>query len=294
VYSEGRTISPRGIVTKEVDNVALVFKSPERASFPVGVGRKVSPAVLAAELMQILAGVSDLAQLDSASKGVFSSFSDDGRSLSGAYGPRAFRGLERAVRLLDADPSSRQATVSLWNNDEPDTKDLPCTLSWSFTIRDGALRMVTMMRSNDVMKGVAYDVPFMARVQSALAWALDVPAGTYTHIAQSLHVYDTDVTAIHDMRGDWPPTHETDQPPTFQSLPTAPSASALERWTMIRQGAWTAVRPHEPPLVALPREFQWYADRLASHAGYPLFCGDCRYFLPKDAFESDAAHAERS
>jgi thymidylate synthase len=281
VYSEGRTIAPRGKVTKELDNVALVFRSPEHATFPVEVGRKVSPAILSAELMHIIAGVSDLKQLDSASKGVFSEFSDDGRVLSGAYGPRAYMGLDRCVWALMSDQSTRQATVSLWDRYEKDSKDLPCTLSWSFTIRDGTLRMVTMMRSNDVIKGLAYDVPFMARLQSAMAWALRVPAGTYTHFAQSLHVYSTDVETITGMTGTvYPPTSSTEQPPLFHSLPHL-EGTALERWDEVRKAAMLAMR-HDRGDVELPPEFEWYARKLDAHPGYDFFCRECRYFIPDE------------
>lgn len=273
VYSEGRTISPRGLVTKELDNVALVFPSPAAATFPTGIGRAASPAILAAELMQILAGVSDLKQLDSASHGVFSRFSDDGARLSGAYGPRTYLGLRRAVDLLDRDSSTRQATVSLWNTFELDTKDLPCTVSWSFTIRDNTLRMTTFMRSNDVISGLTYDAPFMARIQSAVAWALGIPAGTYTHIAQSLHIYITDVEKMTQIRA--PEDEATDPPPLFDTLPSLDD-TASGNWHELTKWALQATRAARDDL---PSEFAWYARKLEPHVGNPWLCNICRYFV---------------
>jgi thymidylate synthase len=275
----GTLVNPRGIQTYEMHNVALVLPIKTAGSLPVGINRKVSPAVFAAELMQWVSGVSDLRQLNSASRGAFDDFAESGR-LYGAYGPRAFRGLERVVRILDRDPQSRQATLSIWRGDESEsTKDLPCTVSWSFIIRDGRLHMTTFMRSNDIWTGVAYDVPAMTRIQHAVAWCLGVEVGVYTHIAQSFHMYATDIDKVSSLTSPL----DVDQPPflTIESRngiePFAP-----DRWRMIRDGwarpalrAWTP----EGAAVPLPPEFEYYATLLHSCPGNDHWCATCRYYL---------------
>lgn len=276
VTNVGEHTSPRGMGTSEIENVALVLPNP-RLALPVGIGRKFSHGILAAETMQWLAGISDLKQLDSVSRGKFSNFADDPNFLYGAYGPRAWLGLESVVRVLGDDPDSRRAVVSLWSHVESEkTNDLPCTVNWGFRIRDGRLNMTTSMRSNDVYTGVTYDVPAMTRIQSAVAWALGVETGTYTHIAYSFHLYDRDAEAVSNMRqgGD---AHE--QPPLLSDgLPDIPG-SPLDRWRYLRDtlahGAYLGDE-------SLPDSFEWYAQRLRGSERHQVFCDSCRYYLPQD------------
>lgn len=292
VRTQGTASAPRGLPTLELRDVALVFDSPAAATFPTKINRRLSPAIFSAELMQWLGGVSDLKQLTSTSAGRFKQYSDDGTRLYGAYGPRARRGLERAVRVLQNDVGSRQASVSLWRSLESDeTKDLPCTLSWSFAIRDGKLTMLTNMRSNDVWTGLPYDVPAMARIQSAVAWALRVPAGQYTHVAQSLHIYESDIgKADTVVRNPEPLAHNdpTIAPllaPRFEVATNVPT----ERWAIIREAARMASRgmPHVHAL-----DFTWYAEHLYKHRGYDYYCETCHYYLPQPELICQALSSE--
>lgn len=286
LIENGECTSPRGMGTIEIENVALVLTNP-RLALPVGIGRRFSSSILAAESMQWLAGVSDLKQLDSVSRGKFSSYADHPDSLYGAYGPRAWAGLEMVVQVLAEDPDSRRAVVSLWSHLESQvTKDLPCTLNWGFRIRDGKLNMTTSMRSNDVYTGVTYDIPAMTRIQSAVAWALGVEVGEYTHVAYSFHLYDRDIPAIDAMRKG---TDEHEQPPMLSDFLDDDLAEAgvrrqqilhpLQRWQYLRDTlALGAVIGSDN----LPRSFEWYAQHLRGSERHPVYCDRCHYFLPQD------------
>jgi len=46
------------------------------------------------------------------------------------------------------------------------------------------------MRSSDVIFGIAYDVPAFTLFQEILANELGVGIGTYTHVSNSLHIYE--------------------------------------------------------------------------------------------------------
>lgn len=270
--ARGSKVSPRGVDTFERENYVLSFPSAYGATFLNGINRKVSNKVLAAEMMQWIAGVSDLAQLEWASP-EFKRFTDDGTTLNGAYGPRAYAGLARVVRLLSADPYSRQATVSIWSNLEADTtKDLPCTINWSFIIRNGRLNMTTYMRSNDVWTGVSYDIPIMARIQALVAWALDVEVGTYTHHAQSFHIYGTDISRVEDLAR---PADNVVDPPFFRDLPELKNIRAIDRWEKVREWALAVVTGRGE----MPTEFHWYRSHLEGSPNHPYMCHSCRYFL---------------
>jgi thymidylate synthase len=101
-------------------------------------------------------------------------------------------------------PYSRQAIVTMWNAgdlvhaEEGDKKDLPCTLSLQFFIRDNYLHLITTMRSNDLWYGMPYDVFCFCMLQMMLADFLGVQLGTYTHQVGSLHVYLKDRKKITD------------------------------------------------------------------------------------------------
>lgn len=189
----GKPAVPRGQPTRELLDVQVIIKEP--ASVHVLETARRSPASIAAtEAAHLIAGVSSLEQLDSASGGRFSRFADHGR-LRGAYGPRAYSQLERVIQLLSGDPDSRQAAVSIWNGTElaAPSKDVPCTISLHFTIRGGKLLMRTSMRSNDIFLGFPIDIEMFAALQKTVAAALGIPAGQYTHAVGSLHLYDRDL-----------------------------------------------------------------------------------------------------
>lgn len=272
IRENGQTTAPRGQETIEIEDAIVTLTDP-RVAMPAGVGRKLSLKILAAESMQWLGGFSDLTQLASASKGRFANFSDDGETLYGAYGPRAAYGLNRVVRVLAADPDSRQAVVSIWNNEETDvTKDLPCTLSWGFRIRDGKLNMSTTMRAWDAWTGVSYDLPGFTRIQSALAWALGVEVGTYTHHAHSLHIYTRDLEAIDRLQvgldsTTQPPMLEDDLDTNLPDTDIITYDTPEDRWELIQTLAWAAYGGNTH--VRLPPSFQWYADQL-----HPLARGE--------------------
>lgn len=99
----------------------------------------------------------------------------------------------RVYRLLAKDPSSRRAVVTVhnpvWDHVDGDSKDIPCTLSLQFMIRNGCLTCFCTMRSNDVWYGTPHNVMMFTFLQRALASWLDVPAGLYFHRANSFHLY---------------------------------------------------------------------------------------------------------
>lgn len=66
-----------------------------------------------------------------------------------------------------------------------------CTVMHHYMIRNGRLNLTVYMRSNDLLWGFPYDVSAFCFLQQAMAAMLNVGIGTYTHIAGSLHSYDS-------------------------------------------------------------------------------------------------------
>ena len=80
-------------------------------------------------------------------------------------------------------------------------KDVPCTFIQMFHIRDNKLHTTVEMRSNDVIKGTTYDIPSFILFQRLMLLRLrevypDLEMGTYTHFANSLHLYSSDFELV--------------------------------------------------------------------------------------------------
>ncbi len=193
--------APRNQKIREIIGATFTITNP-RHRVPSVAGRKFGLTYLAAELVWYLSGNN---RTDWISK--YSSFwrdiSDDGVTANSAYGARLFKSHDAIaqgrfiqwdyiVNELRNDPDSRRAVMHLRTpNDSVDAKlDVPCTLALQFFIRDNKLHQVVHMRSSDVIFGIAYDVPAFTLFQEILANELDVDLGTYTHVSNSLHIYE--------------------------------------------------------------------------------------------------------
>jgi len=99
------------------------------------------------------------------------------------------------IHLLKIDPNTRQAIMTMWDSGDlihsilKDHKDLPCTLSLIFFVRDDKLHLVATMRSNDAWLGLPYDVFCFTTLQRIIATELGLGLGTYVHQAGSEHIY---------------------------------------------------------------------------------------------------------
>lgn len=115
---------------------------------------------------------------------------------------------EWARTCLIKDKDSRQAIMRI---NKPShawcgNKDFPCTMHANFHIRNNMLNMTVVMRSNDVVRGTVYDVPFFIYLQERMISELntfypELKIGTYTHIAHSMHMYEKDLETVLKMIG---------------------------------------------------------------------------------------------
>ncbi len=129
-------------------------------------------------------------------------------SRSGSTGEDARSGGDQlidAIETLRCHPESRQAVMTMWHGTDLihalalDKKDLPCTLTHQFLLRNGYLHMITTMRSNDAWLGFPYDVFCNTQLLKLIADELGVEAGTYTHNAGSMHYYERNFERIDEI-----------------------------------------------------------------------------------------------
>lgn len=187
--------------TTEINNMLFSIVDPTKNIAQIRTKSKfgVSLSYALGELVWYLSGDNStefIGQFGS----LWQRISDDGKTNNSAYGyliknKWGFDQLDLMYNILTEDSSSRRAVINI-NTPHPEvieTKDEPCTISLQFFIRDGALNMTTVMRSNDIWFGTPYDVIYFTTLQQILASRLDVKVGIYTHFAGSFHVYDRNI-----------------------------------------------------------------------------------------------------
>ncbi len=129
--------------------------------------------------------------------------SEDGLTIHGAYGPRLYRmhgkinQLDKVIALLRENPTSRRAVIQLFDAKDiaGEYKEIPCTCTLQFLIRDDRMNLVVNMRSNDANLGLPHDVFAFTMLQEIMARALGVEVGEYWHSVGSLHLYEKDKKA---------------------------------------------------------------------------------------------------
>lgn len=121
------------------------------------LNRKLSYPFMFAEAEWMLSGRNDLESLKRFAPS-FQKYSDDGITLSGAYGPEIQEQTSYVTRILCDNIYSRQAVIAIWKPNPKPSKDIPCTLVFQFLVRDGKLHLIVQMRSSDVWLGFPYDI----------------------------------------------------------------------------------------------------------------------------------------
>lgn len=211
----GRTKEMLGfqaVLTNPLNNILLGF--PER---------KFSLSYASAELLWYLS-MTDKIEMIEAYAPSYSKFTEDGIAF-GAYGarwkknpgwiqenaaffhPNGKNQLEAIILLLKEKPETRQAIITMWDSGDllhsiiGDKKDLPCTLTLKFYVRNNKLHLIADMRSNDAWLGLPYDVFCFTTLQRIVAAECRLQLGTYIHQAGSEHIYEKNYSKINKILG---------------------------------------------------------------------------------------------
>lgn len=194
---KGYKTKPRGFDCHEISPCTLILTDPTKNILNDKV-RKINKAFAAAEFMHIWTGRSDvefIAQFNSQIR----KFSDDGLNFFGAYGPKWVNQSLYIFKILKEDPWTRQAVMTIWRENPPQTKDVPCTIALHFIRRPiDTLNLIVYMRSNDIWLGLPYDIHNFTCLQIAVTDKLGLKLGTYTQVDGSLHAYAQDSIKIRD------------------------------------------------------------------------------------------------
>ncbi len=197
LLENGRRVKPRGSWVKEITAFGFRLSNP-RARLIYSPARKMNLMFAVGELLWYLRGT-NLSEIISFYNKRYPNYSDDGRTLHGAYGVRLFTDTftgfvqwDKTLELLKKDPDTRQAVINIHMPQDLDatSKDIPCTCYLQFLIRDNKLECIVNMRSNDIIWGTCYDVFSFTMMQEIMARQLGIEVGPYSHFAGSMHIYD--------------------------------------------------------------------------------------------------------
>jgi len=195
-------VNPRGIGTREITGVTLRVDDLRQNIIHHPV-RNINYKFMVAEWLWMTFGRDDLATL-TRYNGQMSRFSDDGKILAGAYGPRLTDQWDYVLSTLRNDPASRQAVATIWQPNPSPSKDIPCTISFQFLLREGHLNLIVTMRSSDAWLGVPYDCYSFTQLANCLAGELGVKTGFFQLQLGSSHLYDDNLEKAQALLADQP------------------------------------------------------------------------------------------
>jgi len=232
LYDEDRRYVTRSKnrVIYELPNAAIVLRKPAN-SLLRNETRRLSFRYAAGELAFYLAQ-SDSLEFIAHYASFWRGISDDGKRVNSCYGKRLFKETAKGQtqmgyvkRLLQERKETRKAVAMIYKERDtnPTTKDNPCTMYLHFAIRNDKLLATTHMRSNDLWLGTPYDVFFFTTLQRMLCAELQetypgLEVGEYTHIANSLHLYDKNREKAEKLVAKW----DRDNFPSSATPPIGP------------------------------------------------------------------------
>lgn len=197
----------RGGLTAEMLHVLVTIDKSRQRWIP-SRWPAMNPGFAVVEVIWTLAGRRDSAFLNNWNPNL-PKYAGCGDTYHGAYGFRLrnhflLDQLETAYRALKHNPDSRQVVLQIWDaaadlpdaNGSPRAEDIPCNVCALVKVRNGRLEWTQVIRSNDFFLGFPYNVVQFTCIQEVMAGWLGIEPGPYCHFADSLHLYEKDLSKI--------------------------------------------------------------------------------------------------
>ena len=108
------------------------------------------------------------------------------------YHQRMEKQLPWLIGELERNPDSRRAVIIVRQEHDLSTDSPACLQHLQFMIRKGALHCKVLFRSNDATKATFMNAFALVMLQKRIAETLGIQVGSYTHRANSFHVYKRD------------------------------------------------------------------------------------------------------
>lgn len=203
-----RYISGRTGRVKELLQCMFVVQDP-RQRWVVSRIPPMNPAFAIAEVVWIVCGRNESAFLNFWNSQL-QRYAGRSKTYHGAYGFRLRRHfgtdqIRRAYQALKRNPSTRQIVLQIWDPriDLPSPSgreaapDIPCNICSMLKVRENRLIWTQVMRSNDIFLGLPHNFVQFTCLQEILAGWLELELGPYTHLSDSLHLYERDAKNVY-------------------------------------------------------------------------------------------------
>jgi len=167
------------------------------AGFPIVTGRRIYYKGVLGELAAFLAGPTHVNHFKSQGCHYWDKFADEDGRMRLAYGNawRSFHGVDQMERLIDGlqnEPYSRRHIITAWDPSGLDELTLQCChYCYQWNVRaDGALDMIWIQRSVDMMLGLPSDIILAAALNMLVAQTIGREPGKIVLQLGNCHIYE--------------------------------------------------------------------------------------------------------
>lgn len=171
-----------------------------QAGFPVLTTKKLHLRSIIHELLWMLNGESNIADLQKHGVRIWNEWADENGELGPVYGVqwRSWKTadgqtVDQISDVLDRiknNPNSRRMIVSAWNAGEINSMALPpCHLLFQFYVSEDRLSCQLYQRSADVFLGVPFNIASYSLLTYMVAQVCDLEVGEFVHTFGDLHLY---------------------------------------------------------------------------------------------------------
>jgi thymidylate synthase len=175
-----------------------------QAGFPVLTTKKLHLRSIIYELLWMLNGESNVADLQKHGVRIWNEWAGENGELGPVYGVqwRSWNTAEGqtvdqisdVIDQINNNPNSRRLIVSAWNVGEINSMALPpCHLLFQFYISEGRLSCQLYQRSADVFLGVPFNIASYSLLTYMVAQVCDLEAGEFVHTFGDLHLYNNHI-----------------------------------------------------------------------------------------------------
>lgn len=189
--------SARGVSFKEITNINFELTniknnlvSLKSRNFNLEFGNKFFD--------WMISGQTDISQLTGVNPNA-KNFMANGElpdNFNTAYGPRLIRQIPSLIKLLNHDKESRRGFIHILEENDnllwtiESKLEYPCTIGVQYLIRNNKLNSYVLMRSNNMVLTVCYDVYNFTKLQSYIAKLLNIEVGIYYQSIVSAHYFE--------------------------------------------------------------------------------------------------------
>lgn len=197
IKTQGRIINVRGDKTMEIFPVSIQLNNPKNRITTL-ISRNWNLPFAIGEMCWHFSASNNFDFIKYYSKNWILAKEDYENSIrESCYGKTIFSDQtnqwSKLIYELKEDLNSRRAVLNLYNSATSlgqKRKDVACTSTIQYLIRQNKLDCIVTMRSNDLIWGLPNDIFFFTMLQERLSLELGVELGVYYHNVGSMHVYD--------------------------------------------------------------------------------------------------------